>query len=124
LSLTTPSTRGDSTVPLAYLPEHVWQVGGGLFSLVVFGIGVHFFIEGRSGLRASRSRPTATRVIGALQMVLGLAIGIAVVTVDAEPPCGACGRGHWGGSAGVVGLTVWILLVALGVALGIRRGRW
>jgi hypothetical protein len=60
-------------------------------------------------------------VMACFQLVLGVGFGLAAVLVDAEPSCGGCGHGHWGGTAGVVALSVWLALIGAGLAYNLTR---
>src|SRR4051794_35969750 len=68
-------------------------------------------------------RPRTVRVAGLAQLAFGIAVVLAAFAIDAEPRCDGCSRDHWGGTAGVIGLSVWVLIVLGVVAAETRRWR-
>lgn len=106
-------------MPLAYLPEHVWQVGGGVMAIVLVALGV-LYLGGRLEPRIYGANPRRVRQAGAGAIAFGLALAVAVVLVNAEPP-GGRGGDQWGGSGGVVALVIWLVLLGLSAATSSRR---
>jgi hypothetical protein len=95
---------------LGFLPQHVWQVGGGVFAVYSVITGLILVMR------------TKARRYGAMTLLIGLAVGVAAATVDPEPACGSCGGdNHWGGTSGVVILGIWVVAMSGLAAFNIRR---
>lgn len=105
-------------LPLGFLPEHVWQVGGSALALGFMLMGASLIVVSRRP-RGTGIAYTGGPVLG--YVALGVAVVIAAFAVDAEPACGGCGRGHWGGAGGVMGLCVWLLVMAAICGMNLRR---
>jgi hypothetical protein len=103
---------------LAFLPQHVWEVGVGVFAAVSMMHGVSVL----RGNRLPGENPRSAVRGGVFQIVLGVALAVAAFTVNSEPSCGGCGRGHWGGTWGVLILIVWLVLFALSARLAGHLG--
>jgi hypothetical protein len=96
---------------LAFLPQHVWEVGAAAFAVVCVISGL-FFLKTGATPPGTEWVSKRTRRLGAyFQILVGMGVGVAAFLVNAEPSCGGCGRGHWGGTAGVVMLCVWLVLL-------------
>jgi hypothetical protein len=65
--------------------------------------------RGRDGDDQDKARVTA----GYAGVVIGAGLAVAALVVNAEPPCGACHRGNWGGTGAVLGLIGWMLIVGI-----------
>jgi hypothetical protein len=106
-------------MPLAYLPEHVWQVGAGAMAVVMTGLAL-LHLVGRLEPRSYVANAARVRWAGGLAVALGIGLAVAAVLVNAEPP-GPHGGDQWGGSVGVVALVIWVILLALSAAASSRR---
>lgn len=73
--------------------------------------------------RFEHVRPRTVRLAGVAQLAFGIAVVLAAFAIDSEPKCDGCSRDHWGGTAGVIGLSVWVLIVLGFVAAETRRWR-
>lgn len=62
----------------------------------------------------------AAQTIGGAAVLIGVGIGVAVFTVDAEQP-GAHGGSGWGGTGGVIILCVWVGLMCIGPVIKLAR---
>ena len=108
-------------MPLAYLWRHTWQVGGTVFGASVMAWMAYALIRGEiPGAPLSASR---ARVFAFAGLLLGAGVVVAAWMVNAEPPCGNCNRDHWGGTAGIVVLAVWLGVMLAVTAHNIRRER-
>ena len=57
------------------------------------------------------------------QIVLGVGVGFAGFFVDAEPPGHPAGNGHWGGTGGIVLLSIWLALLLAILGSILRKHR-
>jgi hypothetical protein len=108
-------------VPLGYLWQHTWQVGGTVFGAVVMAWMAYALVRGEipeSGWGASTARVFA---LGGL--LLGAGVVVAAWTLNAEPPCGNCQHDHWGGVFGIVVLVIWVGGMVAITTHNIRRER-
>jgi hypothetical protein len=94
---------------LAYLPQPVWEVGSTVLAVYTVGLGALVLVKGDPWKRPMSSR--AVRLIGAVQIVLGIGIGASGFLVHAEPPCGQCGQGPWGSTKMIVAMALWLALL-------------
>jgi hypothetical protein len=108
-------------VPLAFLPEHVWQIGAGAMAVLLAGDGVYLAWSAPTRDVALRTR---TRWVGCVAVLFAIGLATAAVFVNAEPPRGLR-SGHWGGTTGVAMLIVWLGLLIVAALAGHRalRGR-
>jgi hypothetical protein len=79
---------------------------GGVF----VGLGLFHLIRGKVKGAERLSRRTV-RGIAVFQIVLGVGVGFAGFFVEAEPPGHPVGKGHWGGTGGIVLLSIWLALL-------------
>lgn len=100
---------------LAFMAQHVWEVSAGILAVLLVGDGLLRLITGSGASWAHARGERATRMIGGFAMALGVGIGIAAFTVDAEQP-GVRGGNGWGGTSGIVILSVWVTLICIGPA--------
>lgn len=107
---------------LAFMAQHVWEVGASVLAVVIIGQGLFWLIRGSSAPQAQGMSERAARAIGCLAVIIGVGIGIAAFTVDAEQP-GVHGGNGWGGAAGVIILCVWVVLMCAGPVSKIMRAR-
>lgn len=98
---------------LAFMAQHVWEVGASVLAVVIVGQGLFWLIRDSSAPQVQGMSERAVRVIGCLAVLIGVGIGIAAFTVDAEQP-GVHGGNGWGGAAGVIILCVWLALMCAG----------
>lgn len=106
---------------VGYLPEGEWEVIATALGVVFVALGLLHLIGGRAAGVDWPSR--IVRVIGAFQIALGIGVVIAGFRVNAEPPCGACGRGHWGHPVILIAVLAWLAgLIAISVRV-FRRYR-
>jgi hypothetical protein len=102
---------------LAFLPQHVWTVGATAMAVILISLGVLYLTTGNRPSGGEFLSERALRVIAYLQILIGMGIGAAAFLVHSEIPCAGCKRDHWGGTAGIVILCVWLaLLGAVSVA--------
>lgn len=105
-------------MPVAYLPQHSWQVSGTFFGCVVIAWMSYVLVRGEvPGADLGRG---AARLIASGGLLIGAGVVVAAWTVNAEPPCGSCNGDHWGGTFGVVAL---IIEMAFGVAVTVNTVR-
>lgn len=111
---------------LAFMAQHIWEVGASVLAVLLIGQGLVWLIRGSSAPRAQGMSERVARAIGGLAVLIGVGIGIAAFTVDAEQP-GVHGGNGWGGTGGIVILVVWVALMCAGPVsklIGVRpRGR-
>jgi hypothetical protein len=98
---------------LAFMAQHVWEVGASVLAVLIFGQGLFWLIRGSSAPRARGMSERAARSIGGLAVLIGVGIGIAAFSVNAEQP-GVHGGNGWGGTSGIVILCVWVALMCAG----------
>jgi hypothetical protein len=102
-------------LPLAFMAQHVWEVGAAVLALVIIIQALTLLIRGSNTPEASGMDRRTVRVLGALMLLLGVGIAFAAFLVDAEEP-GAHAHDHWGGAVGVAFLCVWVALI-IGVSV-------
>jgi hypothetical protein len=107
---------------LAFMAQHVWEVGASVLAVVIIGQGVFWLIRGPSASEAQGMSERTVRAIACLAVLIGVGIGIAAFTVDAEQP-GVHGGTGWGGAAGVIILCVWVALMCAGPVSKLVRAR-
>jgi hypothetical protein len=106
---------------VAYLPQRSWEVVATALGASFVALGLVHLIRGKVPELPWRTR--TVRVIGALQIALGVGVGIAGFRVNAEPSCGVCGHGHWGGRGLIVALIAWLAGVVAITALVLKKHR-
>jgi hypothetical protein len=105
----------------AYLPQYVAETMGAVVGAVAIITGVVLIVKGAvPGFDQLRVR--TVRLAGLGQLVFGAAVVFVSFAIDAEARCDGCGRDHWGGTAGIIMLSVWVL-IALGF-VGAEARRW
>jgi len=98
---------------LAFMAQHVWEVGASVLALLLIGQGLFTGITGSGTAQMRRLSKRATRAIGGLAALIGVGVGIAAFAVNAEQPEAHSGNG-WGGTGGIVILCVWVALMCAG----------
>lgn len=107
----------------AFLPQHVWEVGAAAFAAVCVISGLFFLKTGATPPGTEWVSKRTLRLVAYFQILVGLGVGLAASLVDAEPSCGGCGHGHWGGTAGVVMLCVWLVVLIAAFVFNLSRSR-
>lgn len=105
---------------LAYMAQHVWEVIAGFLAVICVAQGLLYFIKGTRPRGAVGLSEGAARTVACFAMLLGVGIGVAAFTVDAEQP-GAHGGNGWGGTGGVVVLGIWLVLMCAMEVLQFRK---
>jgi hypothetical protein len=105
---------------LAFMAQHLWEVGAAVFGVLLVGEGLFYLIKGNRAPKAEGMSERAARAIGGLAVIIGVGTGIAAFTVDAEQP-GVHGGNGWGGAAGVIILCVWVALMCGGLVFKLIR---
>lgn len=105
---------------LAFMAQHVWEVGAGVLAVLLIGQGLFWVIRGSGAPPALGMSERAARTIGGVAVLIGVGIGIAAFTVNAEQP-GAHGGSGWGGTGGVIILCVWVALMCIGPVMKLVR---
>lgn len=108
-------------VPLAYMPQHVWEVGASVLAATIVVQGLVFLVRGRAPW-GEGWKPKTVRMAAGVIVLGGVGIGLAAVLVEAEPP-GAHSRDQWGGTTGVVFLGIWVVLMLAFPFLPSKRAR-
>jgi hypothetical protein len=85
---------------LAFMAQHVWEVGASVFAILLIGQGLLWVINGSGAPRARDMSERAARTIGGLAVLIGVGVGIAAFIVEAEQP-GVHGGNGWGGATGI-----------------------
>jgi hypothetical protein len=97
-------------LPLAFMAQYVWEVGGGVLASLVMGQGL-LLLARPDAVPDTRSwNPRPVCVLGCLFVLAGVGIGLAALLLEAEQP-GRHSRDHWGGAAGIAILAVWVGLM-------------
>jgi hypothetical protein len=98
---------------LAFMAQHIWEVGASVFAVLLIGQGLFWLIRGSSAAPTQGMGERVVRAIGGLAVIIGAGVVIAAFTVDAEQP-GVHGGDGWGGTGGIVILGVWVALMCAG----------
>jgi hypothetical protein len=99
---------------LAFLTQYDTELGGTVLATVIVGFGVWQLLTGKSpDLR--RFRPGTIRVVGAAQILVGVAFGVTSFRMNREP--------NWGGTPQIVVLTVWLAAIGAITLVQIRKYR-
>jgi hypothetical protein len=98
---------------LAFMAQHVWEVGASVLALLLIGQGLFTAITGSGPTQMQGISERATRTIGGLAVLIGVGVGIAAFAVDAEQ-LGVHGGDGWGGTGGIIVLCVWVALMCAG----------
>lgn len=107
---------------LAFLPQHVWEVGATAFATVCVISGL-FFLTGATPPGAEWISKRTLLLGSYFQILVGLAVGLAAFLVNTEPSCGGCGHDHWGGTAGIVILCIWLVLLIAAFVFNLTRSK-
>jgi hypothetical protein len=113
-------SRMTLTLPLGFLPHHVWQLAAAALAVLMVGVGLTCIIRGTAP-GAERLGAQTVRLVGGVQVLLGIGVGLAGAFVNPEPACGGCGHGHWGGTIGIVGTVLWLSLLGAIAASLLRQ---
>jgi hypothetical protein len=111
------------TTLLGYLPQHTWEVVATTLAVFFVGLGLVHLVTGRVAGEGWQPTALTVRVIAAFQILLGVGVGLAGFLANAEPPCGQCGDGHWGGPTMLVFLGIWLAGLGAILASIIRKYR-
>ncbi len=103
-------------VPLAYIAQHVWEVGASVFAVLLVGQGLFYLITGIRMPWAEGMSPRAVRTRAGLSVLLGVGDGFAAFLSMQKQP-GVHGGNGWGGTPGIVILCVWVALMLAFFAL-------
>jgi hypothetical protein len=103
----------------AYLPRYVAEVSGAVVGAVAI---IVLLVKG-SVPYLRHLRPRTVRLAGLAQLMFGVVIVLVAFAIDSEASCDRCSRDHWGGTTGVAGLIVWLLIVLGFVVAEARRWR-
>lgn len=95
---------------LAFMAQHLWEVGAAVFGFLLIGQGLFYLIKGNRAPKAVGMGEGTVRVVACFIVLLGVGIVFAAFLVNAEQP-GVHGGNGWGGTVGVVLLGVWIVLM-------------
>jgi hypothetical protein len=95
---------------VAFMAQHIWEIGASVLAVVIAGQGVFLLVAGRDAARALGISERTRRPTAVAFMALGVGIGVAAFTVQAEQPGAPHGNG-WGGPVGIVFLCVWVMLM-------------
>jgi hypothetical protein len=95
-------------ITFAFLPQHVWEVGGSVLAILVMGQGLYLLARAGEVARQERQDERTVRAFGLIATFLGLGIGVAALTTDAEPPGAHHGDG-WGGALWIAILCIWVV---------------
>jgi hypothetical protein len=106
----------------AYLPRYVAEVSGSVVGAVAITSGIVLLVKG-SVHYLRHLRPRTVRLAGLAQFMFGVVVVLVAFAVDSEASCDGCSRDHWGGTTGVAGLIVWVLIVLGFVGAEARRWR-
>ncbi len=99
-------------MPLAYLPQHVWEVGASVLALLIIVDAIAYAI-----------RPSRWRGIAAVAVLVGIGLLAAAQLVDAEQP-GRHPHDGWGGTTGIVFLCIWIIaMLAISIPQIVKHAR-
>ena len=60
-------------------------------------------------------------MIAGFQILLGVGISLAAFLVNAEPACGGCGDGHWGGITSLAAMGVWLAVLGAILVSNVRK---
>jgi hypothetical protein len=108
---------------LAFLPQHVWEVGAAAFAVVCVISGVFFLKTGATPPGTVWVSKRLLRVAAYCQILIGVSVGVAAFVVNAEPSCGGCGLGHWDGTVGIAMLCVWLVVLIAAFVFNLSRSR-
>jgi hypothetical protein len=99
---------------LAFLTQYDSELGGTALAIVIVGFGAVQLIAGRSP-DFGRLRPRTVRVLGAVQILVGLGFGSASFTLHREE--------DWGGAPQLTVLAAWLAAVATIAVVHLRKYR-
>lgn len=107
---------------LAFMAQHIWEVGASVFAVLLIGQGLFWLLGGASEQGTQGMSNRTVRRIGGVAICLGAGIAVAAFAVDAEQP-GAHGHDGWGGAPGIILLCVWVALICIGPVSKVIRAR-
>lgn len=107
---------------LAFMAQHVWEVGASVLAVLIIGQGLSWLIRGSSMARARGLSEQTARLIGGVAVLVGIGVGIAAITVDAEQPTVHNNNG-WGGPTGIVILCASVALMCAGPVSKLIKAR-
>jgi hypothetical protein len=108
---------------LAFLPQHVWEVGAMTFAAVCVVSGLFFLKTGATPPGAEWVSKRTVRLGAYFQILAGVGVGLAAFLVHAEPSCRGCGHRHWGGTVGIVILCIWLVLLVAALVFNLTRSK-
>jgi hypothetical protein len=98
---------------LAFMAQHVWEVGASVLAVLLIGQGLFWVIRGPDAPLPRGMGERAARTIGGLAVLIGVGTGIAAFSVHAEQS-GVHGGDGWGGTGGIIILCIWVALMCAG----------
>ena len=99
---------------LAFLTQYDSELGGTVLATVIVGFGALQLYTGKSpDLR--RFRPRTIRVLGAVQILVGVGFGVASFLTNREP--------NWGGTPQLVVLAAWLAAIGAVTLVYVRKYR-
>jgi hypothetical protein len=99
---------------LAFLTQYDSELGGTALATVIVGFGVLQLWTGKSP-DSRRFRPSTIRVVGAAQILMGVAFGVMSFRLNREE--------DWGGTPQIVVLTAWLAAIGAITLVHIRKYR-
>jgi cytochrome bd-type quinol oxidase subunit 2 len=112
-----------SFLPFAYLPQHVWEVAASVIAILIAGHGLYWLTRSQEVRKRERLNRRTVKAIGLAQVLLGLGIGIAAFTADAEAPGGSHDASGWGGAFWIAFLCVWVVLMCAWLVFSMVKAR-
>jgi len=99
---------------LAFLTQYDTELGATVLAAVIVGFGVVQLSTGKApDLR--RLRPSTIRMLGAVQILVGVGLGVASFLSNREP--------DWGGTPQLVVLAAWLAAIAAVTLVNVRKYR-
>jgi hypothetical protein len=99
---------------VAFVTQYDAELGGTVLATLIVALGGLQLLTGRSpDLR--RLRPSTIRAVAAVQILVGLAFGVASFRLDREP--------DWGGTPQIVALSIWLAVIAVVAVVSVKRYR-
>jgi hypothetical protein len=110
---------------LAYLPQHLSELGTVALAVAIAVRAVPTLITGRMGSLPDRNRGFWTsgrvRAMAVISLLLAAGVAIAGFVIPAEPSGGF--RNHWGTRADRTAEAVWLVFLAAITGYGLWRDR-
>ena len=107
---------------LGYLPQHDWEVSAVALAVCFVGLGLLLVLTGTVPGGGGPGARTV-RIVGGLQILLGVGVGLAGFFTNAEPPGGLGPQGHWGDTTDHVALGIWLAVLTAIMAFILRKYR-